>query len=83
MEPTGDESHEKVIERLTAGFGALLEQVQELARRNQELESRLTRVREEVSGSRSCSPLLPAVMIHNSSRSEAIHLAVIENIPIY
>jgi len=44
------ESQEQLIQRLTAGFGALLEQVQELARKNIELEERLTRVRQEVCG---------------------------------
>jgi predicted RNase H-like nuclease (RuvC/YqgF family) len=43
------ESHEELVERLTNGFGALLEQVQELASKNQDLEKRLARVREEVS----------------------------------
>lgn len=53
MDSADGESHEDMIKRLTAGFGALLEQVQELARRNQELESRLTSVRDEVSTSHS------------------------------
>ncbi len=42
------ESHEKLVERLTNGFGALLEQVQELASKNHDLEKRLARAREEV-----------------------------------
>lgn len=42
-----DENHDE-MERLSTGFGALLEQVQELALRNTELEQRLARVREEV-----------------------------------
>ena len=42
------ESHEKLVQRLTNGFGALLEQVQELASKNRDLEHRLARVREEV-----------------------------------
>jgi len=46
------ESQEQLIQRLTAGFGALLEQVQELAQKNTELEERLTRVRQEVCGCR-------------------------------
>lgn len=41
-------SHEELVERLTNGFGALLEQVQELASKNQDLEKRMARVREEV-----------------------------------
>ena len=48
MEAPDEESHEPLVERLTTGFGALLEQVQELARRNTELEQRLAHVREEV-----------------------------------
>ena len=48
MESNDNESHEKLVEKLTTGFGALLEQVQELARRNTDLEERLARVREEV-----------------------------------
>ncbi len=49
MSTEGEESHEQLVERLTNGFGALLEQVQELASKNQDLEHRLARVREEVS----------------------------------
>ena len=48
MEAPDEESHEQLVERLTTGFGALLEQVQELARRNTNLEQRLALVREEV-----------------------------------
>lgn len=42
------ESYEQLVKRLTAGFGAMLEQVQELASKNTELEQRLARVRKEV-----------------------------------
>lgn len=48
MEAPDEESHEQLVERLSTGFGALLEQVQELALRNTDLEQRLARVREEV-----------------------------------
>ena len=48
MEPNDQERHENLVEKLTTGFGALLEQVQELARRNTDLEQRLARVRDEV-----------------------------------
>ena len=48
MEEPDEESHDQPVERLTTGFGALLEQVQELALRNTDLEQRLARVREEV-----------------------------------
>ena len=44
-----DEDHDELVARLTTGFGAMLEQVQELASKNIELEQRLARVREEVS----------------------------------
>lgn len=42
------ESHDELIEKLTTGFGAMLEQVQELAKRNINLEQRLALVREQV-----------------------------------
>lgn len=44
-----EEDHDELVARLTTGFGAMLEQVQELASKNIELEQRLARVREEVS----------------------------------
>ena len=49
-----DEDHDQLVERLATGFGAMLGQVQQLAKKNRELEQRLARVREEVSFS---SPL--------------------------
>ena len=48
MSTPDEETHEQLVERLSTGFGALLEQVQELARRNTDLEQRLALVREEV-----------------------------------
>ncbi len=48
MNAEGDENHDQLVEKLTTGFGAMLEQVKELARRNIDLEQRLARVREEV-----------------------------------
>jgi len=48
MESDGDKDHDQLVEKLTTGFGAMLEQVQMLARRNIDLEKRLARVREEV-----------------------------------
>ena len=48
MDSKNNETHDQLVERLTTGFGALLEQVQELARRNTDLEQRLAQVREEV-----------------------------------
>lgn len=54
-----EEDHNQLVVRLTTGFGAMLEQVQELASKNTELEQRLARVREEVSSSRLPSPFQP------------------------
>ena len=48
MESTDNKSHEQLVEKLVTGFEALLEQVQELALRNTDLEQRLARVRVEV-----------------------------------
>lgn len=48
MTPQDDDDHDTLVERLTNGFGALLEQVQELADKNQKLEQRLARIRQEV-----------------------------------
>lgn len=53
------EDHTGLVARLTTGFGAMLEQVQELASKNTELEQRLARVREEVSS----TPLFLALSI--------------------
>lgn len=50
-----DEDHNRLIERMTTGFGAMLGQVQELASKNTELEQRLARIQEEVSS----FPLFP------------------------
>ena len=44
-----DEDHNQLVVRLTIGFGAMLQKLQELASKNRELEQRLVRVREEVS----------------------------------
>ena len=43
-----EEDHDTLVAKLTTGFEAMLEQVQELASKNSELEQRLARVREEV-----------------------------------
>lgn len=82
MTSTRNESHEQLIQRLTTGFGALLEQVQELAKSNTDLERRLARVREEVVAFFFSSLDFAAMTINRSSRSGAIHLAVIDTIPI-
>lgn len=46
-----DEEHSQLLVRLATGFGAMLQQVQELANKNTELERRLARVQAEVSSS--------------------------------
>lgn len=51
MAPSHDEDYDRLVARLTTGFGAMLEQVQELASKNTELGQRLARVREEVTTS--------------------------------
>ena len=43
------QDHARLVEALTTGFGALLGQIQELARTNTELDRRLARVHKEVS----------------------------------
>ena len=48
MAVPNEKNYHQSVERLTNGFGALIEQVQELARKNTDLEQRLARVREEV-----------------------------------
>ena len=53
------ESYEQLVTRLTTGFGAMLQQVQELASKNTELEQRLARVLREVSQSPLSLPLSP------------------------
>ena len=78
-----DEDLGQLMARLTTGFGAMLQQVQELSSKNTELERRLARIREEVSRPLFAPCLLQlAMMSHNSSRSRATKVAVIENIPI-
>ena len=54
MAASHDQDRDQLVEKLANGFGAMLEQVQQLAKRNLELEQRLAHVREEVSS----SPLL-------------------------
>ena len=48
MAASHDEDHDQLVTRLATGFGAMLEQVQELASKNTELEQRLSRIRGEV-----------------------------------
>ena len=60
MAASHDEDHDQLVARLATGFGAMLEQVQQLAKKNTELEQRLARLREEVSS----SPLLALILSH-------------------
>ena len=48
MAASHDEDSDRLLGRLTKGFGALLEQVQQLAKNNIELEKRLAHARDEV-----------------------------------
>ena len=48
MEDQTSEPDIEVVEQLTTGFGAMLEQVEELARRNHGLRQQLEQVRERV-----------------------------------
>lgn len=48
MESPESESHEEFVLKLTTGFGAMLEQIKELARRNTDLEQRLAEIQDEV-----------------------------------
>ena len=82
MDKCQDEDLSQLITRLTTGFGAMLQQVQELSSKNTELERRLARIREEVPHPLFAPCLLQlAMMSQNSSRSRATKAAVIENIP--
>ena len=67
-----EEDHNALIEKVTAGFGALLGQVQELAAKNDALEQKLSHVRGEVCSSPSYSKTLHRYYDENlSSRPEA------------
>ena len=83
MGSAGEESHKELVVKLTDGFGAMLEQVQELARRNTDLQQRLAAVLEAVSlflfiqNQISC-----ALMKQHSSRSGTIYMVVIDSIHI-
>lgn len=47
---SGDWIHSTIVDQLATGFGALLEQVQELDRSNAHLENLLNRLQEQVCG---------------------------------
>ena len=80
MESAGEESHKELVVKLTDGFGAMLEQVQELARRNTDLQQRLAAVLEAVSlFSFVQNRLSCAMMKQHSSRSGIIYMVVIDS----
>lgn len=71
----------ELVEQLASGFGALLEQVQELDTKNADLEHLLDRMQKQVSNTeKSPSPALSGMKKHNSSRSGAALAAVTDNI---
>ena len=76
-----DEDHDSLIDKVTAGFGVLLGQVQELAAKNDALEQRLSHVRGEVRYFPCVKSLNGGPMMRIfSSRPEATTLAMIEYI---
>ena len=79
-----DGDTDQLVARLTTGFGAMLQQVQDLASKNTELEQRLARIREEVINLHTILPRFSrfAMMLQNSSRSRVTNVTVIDNIPI-
>ena len=48
MAERSNEQQSQLVEQLTVGFGAMLEQVEELARRNHDLRLQLEQVRQRV-----------------------------------
>lgn len=48
MAVSTNDDHNELVDRLTIGFRALLNQVHDLARKNSDLEQRLTRIQGEV-----------------------------------
>ena len=87
----GDRTNEhqaQLVEQLTVGFGAMLEQVEELARRNHDLRQQLEQVRQRVHEEVYFLTLMTsliftalAMMRQYSSRSGATFVAVIDSIP--
>ena len=70
----------ELVEQLASGFGALLEQVQELDTKNTNLEHLLDRMQKQVGPDKSPSPALPGMKKHHSSRSGAALAAVTDNL---
>lgn len=71
----------ELVEQLASGFGALLEQVQELDTKNANLEHLLDRMQKQVCDTyKSPSPALVGMKKHNSSRSGAALAVVTDNI---
>ncbi len=71
-----DENHNELVERLTLGFKALLNQVYDLAKKNDELEQRLTLARNEVRSPISVYRVPVAMKIQFSSRPVATLVAL-------
>ena len=68
----------ELVAQLASGFGALLEQVQELDTKNANLEHLLDRMQKQVC--HSAKDPTPGMKKHNSSRSGAAPTAVTDNI---
>ena len=71
-----DDDHIELVERLILGFKALLNQVNDLAKKNQELEQRLSLTRNEVRSSTLVHCVTIAMKIRFSSRPVAPFVAV-------
>ena len=83
MDPGDEKSHMKLVTELTNGFGAMLEQVQELARRNTDLQQRLATVLEAVSSFLVIGRRRKlAVMKQYSSRPRTTYVVVIDTLHI-
>ena len=76
MDPYADDEHNELVQRLTIGFGALLDQAHELARKNLDLEQRLALARDEVWYLVHLHVIPPAVTIQISSRPVATAVAL-------
>lgn len=79
----GDWIYCDTVDQLATGFGALLEQVQELDRRNARLEQLLDRMQEQVSANPIIHLFEPGMRRQHSSRSGAAYAALTENTPTH
>ena len=76
MASHNDDYHHDLVQRLTAGFGALYNQIHELASRNHDLEQRLALARDEVRQLLHLHPTPLAMTIRFGSRPVATAVAV-------